>query len=124
MTRPKLPETKVNIPMPEVKPPKEDFMTEFFIELYLEKCKKVYELEKKIRELAAEPLKGFIPNVEPPEALPECLLGETVTAQDILCLSSALRNLHEIHKCDSFTLYRKLSRVLEQKIDAYCKTED
>lgn len=87
-----------------------------------------------IRELAAEPLKGFIPDVEEPEELPEELLGELpeelleelplwqlqpTTSQDILCLSSALKNLHDIHKCDSFVLYTKLSRVLEKCIDQY-----
>lgn len=59
---------------------------------------------------------------EPVEA-PECLLEEKATAQDILCLSSALKNLFEIHKCDSFALYIKLSRVLEKKIEEYCKEE-
>ena len=79
-----------------------------------------------IRELAAEPLKGFIPDVEPPEELPEELMEELplwrlqpTTSQDILCLSSALKNLHDIHKCDSFVLYNKLSRGLEKKIDHY-----
>lgn len=76
-----------------------------------------------IRELAAEPIKGFFPDVVPPEELPECLLDETVTTHDILCLSSALKNLFEIHKCDSFALYIKLSRVLEKKIEEYCKEE-
>ena len=85
------------------------------------------EAKQTIRELAAEPLKGFMPDVEPPEELPEELMEELplwalqpVTSQDILCLSSALKNLHEIHKCDSFVLYAQLSRVLEQKIKEYC----
>lgn len=79
-----------------------------------------------IRELAAEPLKGFIPDVEPPEELPEELMEELplwrlqpTTSQDILCLSSALKNLHDIHKCDSFALYTKLARGLEKKINHY-----
>ena len=174
MKKPRLPETKVRIPMPEVKPPKVDLAAEFD-RLYLEKCKEVNELEQKvekyksmaeiavkqkqelenrledqkeltdqrheqlieareqleaaqktIRELAAEVLTGFIPDVEPPEELPEALMEELplwrlqpTTAQDILCLSSALKNLHDIHKCDSFILYSKMARGLEKKIDHY-----
>ena len=121
----------------------EDTVTEFN-RLYLEKCKEVNRLEElleeatkqleetmkqldgcheTIRELAAEPIKGVFPNIVPPEELPKCLLEETVTTHDILCLSSALKNLFEIHKCDSFALYIKLSRVLEKKIEEYCKEE-
>lgn len=80
-----------------------------------------------IRELAAEPLKGFTPDVEPPEELPEELMEELplwalqpVSTQDILCLSSALKNLYDIHKCDGWLLYNKLAKVLEQKIKEYC----
>lgn len=129
----------------------EDAVTEFN-RLYLEKCKEVNKLElimdgqkamlidlrkelaerdeqlkeyeKTIRQLAAEPIKGFFPNVEPPEELPECLLEEKTTAQDILCLSSAIKNLYEIKKCDTFTLYLSLCKVLEKKIEGYCKAED
>ena len=224
MKKPRLPETKVRIPIPEVKPPKVDLAAEFD-RLYLEKCKEVNELEQKvekfksmaeiavkqkgefekqleearqtiremekpplvcdlirrgdalkavhdanttitalpdmkpdqlndiasqfdkrysrtlelieaipaaprastIRELAAEPLKGFTPDVEPPEELPEALMEELplwalqpVTTQDILCLSSALKNLYDIHKCDGWLLYNKLAKVLENKIKEYC----
>lgn len=93
------------------------------------------EAKQTIRELAAEQLPfGFIPDVEEPEEIPEELLEELpeelfvelplwrlqpTTSQDILCLSSALKNLHDIHKCDSFVLYTKLSRVLEKCIDQY-----
>ena len=80
-----------------------------------------------IRELAAEPLKAFTPDVEPPEELPEALMEELplwalqpVTSQDILCLSSALKNLYDIHKCDSWLLYNKLAKVLEKRIEEYC----
>ena len=85
------------------------------------------EAKKTIRELAAEQLPfGFIPDVELPEELPE-ELAESVplwacqetTSQDILCLSSALKNLYDIHKCDSWLLYNKLSKVLEKKIEEY-----
>lgn len=83
-----------------------------------------------IRELAAERLKGFYPDVEPPEELPEELAesvplwaSQVVSSQDILCLSSALRNLYEIHKCDGWLLYNRLAKVLEQKIEEYCKEE-
>lgn len=85
------------------------------------------DAKQTIRELAAEPLKGFTPDVEPPEELPEALLEELplwalqpVTTQDILCLSSALKNLYDIHKCDSWLLYNRLAKVLEQKIKEYC----
>ena len=126
-----------------------------FDRLYLEKCQEVNELEQRvekfknmaeiaikqkgeltkqldeakqtIRELAAEPLKGFTPDVEEPEPLPEELMEELplwalqpVTTQDILCLSSALKNLYDIHKCDGWLLYNRLSKVLEQKIKEYC----
>lgn len=84
------------------------------------------EARQTIRELTAEPLKGFTPDVEPPEELPEILIEELplwalqpVTPQDILCLSSALKNLYDIKKCDGWLLYRKLSEVLEQKIKEY-----
>lgn len=83
---------------------------------------------KTIRELAAEQLPfGFTPDVEPPEELPESLIEELplwalqpVTSQDILCLSSALKNLYDIHKCESWLLYNKLAKVLELKIKEYC----
>lgn len=89
------------------------------------------ECKKTIRELAAEQLPfGFIPDAAEPEPLPEELMEELplwalqpVTAQDILCLSSALKNLHDIHKCDSFILYTKLSKVLEKQIDVYSNEE-
>lgn len=77
-----------------------------------------------IRELAAEPLRGFTPDVEPPEELPELLWdSQAVTTQDILCLSSALKNLYEIHKTDGWLLYTKLCKVLEKKIEEYCSEE-
>lgn len=83
-----------------------------------------------IRELAAEPLKGFYPDVELPEELPEELAesvplwaSQVVSSQDILCLSSALKNLYEIHKTDGWLLYNRLAKVLEQKIEEYCKEE-
>lgn len=79
-----------------------------------------------IRELAAEPLKGFTPDVEAPEELPEELMEELplwalqpVTSQDILCLSSALKNLHDIYN-GGHPLYNNLAKVLEQKIKEYC----
>lgn len=85
------------------------------------------EARQTIRELTAEPLKGFYPDVEPPEELPEALMEELplwalqpVTTQDILCLSSALKNLYDIHKCDGWLLYNKLAKVLENKIKEYC----
>ena len=89
------------------------------------------EAKQTIRELAAEQLPfGFFPDAELPEELPEELAEgvplwafQPVTAQDILCLSSALKNLYEIHKCDSWLLYTKLSRVLEKLIDAYSNEE-
>jgi len=88
----------------------------------------VEELKQTIRELAAEQLPfGFTPDVEPPEELPEELMEELplwalqpVTTQDILCLSSALKNLYEIHKTGSWLLYNKLAKVLEKKIEEYC----
>ena len=83
-----------------------------------------------IRELAGERFKpDFIPNVEAPEKLPEALeklpmwAGRTVSTQDILCLSSALKNLYDIHKCDGWILYNKLCKVLEETIEGYCRKE-
>ena len=89
------------------------------------------EAKKTIRELAAEQLPfGFIPDVELPEELPEELAesvplwaSQAVSSQDILCLSSALKNLYEIHKTDGWLLYNRLAKVLEQKIEEYCKEE-
>lgn len=85
------------------------------------------EAKQTIRELAAEPVKNFILNVEPPEELPEELMEELplwalqpVTSQDILYLSSALKNLCDTHECESRLLYNKLAKVLEQKIKEYC----
>lgn len=63
-----------------------------------------------VAEMAAEPLKEF-----------EGVLEQTVTAQEILCLSSALRNLYEIHKCDGWLLYTKLAKVLERAVDEYSR---
>lgn len=85
------------------------------------------ECKKTIRELAAEQLPfGFFPDAAEPEPLPEELMEElplwssqAVSSQDILCLSSALKNLYDIHKCDSWLLYNKLSKVLEKKIEEY-----
>lgn len=100
-------------------------------ELLYEQREQLEEAEKTIRELAAEQLPfGFIPDVEPPEELPEELAesvplwaSQAVSSQDILCLSSALKNLYEIHKTDSWLLYNRLTKVLEQKIEEYCKEE-
>lgn len=87
-------------------------------------CLEIEDYKQTIAELAAEPLKGFIPDVEPPEELPESLWdSQAVTPQDILCLSSALKNLYEIHKTDSWLLYTKLCKVLEKKIEEYSKEE-
>lgn len=102
-----------------------------FKEQLEEQRKRLEEAKQTIRELAAEQLPfGFIPDVEAPEELPEELMEELplwalqpVTAQDILCLSSALKNLYDIHKCDSWLLYTKLCKVLEKKIDAYSAEE-
>lgn len=73
---------------------------------------------------------GFISGIEPPEELPEELAesvplwaSQAVSSQDILCLSSALKNLYEIHKTDGWLLYNRLAKVLEQKIEEYCKEE-
>ena len=63
-----------------------------------------------LAELAAEPLKSF-----------EGVLEQPVTAQEILCLSSALRNLYEIHKCDGWLLYNSLSKVLEKAVEEYSR---
>jgi len=63
-----------------------------------------------VAEMAEEPLKEF-----------EGVLEQTVTAQEILCLSSALRNLYEIHKCDGWLLYTRLSKVLERAVDEYSR---
>lgn len=83
-----------------------------------------------VRELVTEPVIGFYPDVEPPEELPEELAesvplwaSQAVSSQDILCLSSALKNLYEIHKTDGWLLYNRLAKVLEQKIEEYCKEE-
>lgn len=158
--------TGMNIPeQPQVPPMPESYLKAEYDRLYLEKCKEVNELERKvesyrnmaeiaikqkrqfaeqlvkceeqieayektIRELSAELLTGFTPDVEPPEELPEELAesvplwaSQAVSSQDILCLSSALKNLYEIHKCDGWLLYTKLAKVLEQKIEEYCKEE-
>lgn len=89
-----------------------------------ESREQVESLKQTIRELTAAPLKGFCPDIEPPEELPELLWdSQAVTTQDILCLSSALKNLYDIHKCDSWLLYTKLAKVLERKIEEYCKEE-
>ena len=85
------------------------------------------DAKQTIRELAAEQLPfGFTPDVEAPEELPEALMEELplwalqpVTTQDILCLSSALKNLYDIHKCDGWLLYNRLAKVLEKKIEEY-----
>lgn len=98
-------------------------------ERLLEDCREQLEDAKQtIRELAAEQLPfGFTPDVEATEELPEALMEELplwalqpVTTQDILCLSSALKNLYDIHKCDGWLLYNRLAKVLEQKIKEYC----
>ena len=139
-----------NVPeQPKVPPMPESFLKAEYDRLYLEKCKEVNELEqrvdtyrnmaeiavkqkgelreqleaaqKTIRELAAVPVKGFTPDVELPEELPEALWdSQPVTTQDILCLSSALKNLYDIHKCDGWLLYNRLAKVLEKKIEEYC----
>lgn len=79
------------------------------------------EYRDTIRRMEAEQLPfGFIPDIEPPEELPEALWdSQPVTTQDILCLSSALKNLYDIHKCDGWLLYTKLAKVLEKKIEQY-----
>lgn len=100
-------------------------------ELLHEQREQLEEAKQTIRELAAEQLPfGFFPDAEAPEPLPEELMEELplwalqpVTAQDILCLSSALKNLYEIHKTDSWLLYTKLSKVLEKQIDVYSNEE-
>lgn len=86
------------------------------------------EAKQTIRELAAENLPfGFRPDVEAPEELPEELMEELplwalqpVTTQDILCLTGAMKNLHEINTAGSSVLHNRLGSVLERKIKEYC----
>lgn len=72
--------------------------------------KEVEERYKELAEMAAEPLRPC-----------EGELERMVTAQEILCLSSALRNLYEIHKCDGWLLYNKLSKTLDRAVDEYSR---
>lgn len=139
-----------NVPeQPKVPPMPEMDLKKEYDRLYLEKCQEVNELERRvesyrsmveltvkqkrnleklledarqtIREMIAATLEGFTPDVEPPEELPEALWdSQAVSSQDILCLSSALKNLYDIHKCDGWLLYNRLAKVLEKKIEEYC----
>lgn len=105
---------------------------------YNERYEKIEELIKAIpaapvttatiRELAAAQLTGFIPDVAEPEPLPESLMEElpvwtlqTASTQDILCLSSALKNLHDINADGE--MYAKLSNLMNRLIDTYCREE-
>lgn len=81
-----------------------------------------------IRELAAAPLVGFIPDVAEPEPLPESLMEElpvwtlqTASTQDILCLSSALKNISDIYGGTGSEMYNKLYDLMDGLIDTYCK---